>query len=363
MRFDELVEFSPSGPRAAVVTGGTGALGRALVQHLALAGWHVVFQYHRDEATAAALAQAGGGIVAVRCDLADGGRGVADLFDAVERIGVPLDAFVHCAAGPTTEASGAQNGLQVEAFLRCVERAFPGMKHQQHGAIVGLLTEALLGEPVPGWTAYRAAKMALAAVISELAHETRPCNVRVIGVLPGAIAADRPREPIPSEIWDAIRRRWPLGLRPADVARLIGEIVDEPERFANGVMVAVNPQAGVRLLRGPVFEPWETPVPTRSGSDRPAPTAAAASAPPAPRADALQARLEQVFRSFFDLREQVPVADAEIGTWANWDSLRHLELLMTIEAVLGVDFSDDEGATLTSFGLIMESLRRKGIEE
>ena len=44
-----------------------------------------------------------------------------------------------------------------------------------------------------------------------------------------------------------------------------------------------------------------------------------------------------------------------------WDSLRHIELVMTVEAVFGVSFPPAEVTTMTSVGAIRQLLQQKGV--
>lgn len=54
--------------------------------------------------------------------------------------------------------------------------------------------------------------------------------------------------------------------------------------------------------------------------------------------------------------------DTSPKTVASWDSLRHIELVMTVEEAFGVVFPPAEAATMTSLGAIRQVLRQKGVE-
>ena len=71
-----------------------------------------------------------------------------------------------------------------------------------------------------------------------------------------------------------------------------------------------------------------------------------------------QEKLEGIFREVFKLDEDEPVENARIGQ-GGWDSLRHLDLLMSIEDGLDVSFHDVGGNTLVSFPQILEVVREK----
>jgi acyl carrier protein len=45
----------------------------------------------------------------------------------------------------------------------------------------------------------------------------------------------------------------------------------------------------------------------------------------------------------------------------NWDSIRHLNLVMALEETFGVSFSSDELGRLTSYRAIVDALAARGI--
>jgi acyl carrier protein len=75
--------------------------------------------------------------------------------------------------------------------------------------------------------------------------------------------------------------------------------------------------------------------------------------------DATFAKLQQVFRQVFnapdlELREELTAADVR-----GWDSLKHVELLVSVEAAFGVRFKTAEVATLENVGALIGKLRQK----
>ncbi len=46
---------------------------------------------------------------------------------------------------------------------------------------------------------------------------------------------------------------------------------------------------------------------------------------------------------------------------ANWDSMRHLDLVMALEEAFGVSFSSEELGAVTSYRAIVEALGQRGI--
>jgi acyl carrier protein len=46
---------------------------------------------------------------------------------------------------------------------------------------------------------------------------------------------------------------------------------------------------------------------------------------------------------------------------SNWDSIRHLNLVMALEEAFGISFSSDELGQLTSYQAIIEALGQRGV--
>ncbi|MEP7106237.1 MAG: SDR family oxidoreductase [Chloroflexota bacterium] len=202
----------------AVVTGGSGGLGRAVCEELRQRGYEVR-SWSRSEGV----------------DATDE--------TAVERAAAELDdwrVLVNNAAVlvpgrvvETTLAAWEQTlaaGLTA-AFL-CSRAAFRGMR--AGGAIVNVssLSGVRDAEKFPGMAAYVAAKSGLAGLTEALAVEGRELGIRVNAVSPGPIEtpmlalSGAPREP---------------ALQPAAVARLIGWLAAPDSAPLTGANLRLDP--------------------------------------------------------------------------------------------------------------------------
>ena len=158
----------------AVVTGGSGGIGSAVVDLLRERGWEVT-SLSRREGT----------------DVADEAQ-VARAFAGIDS----LDALVCCAAvlikKRFSEMSVRDWDEQLGAGLRgaflCAREAFRLMRGNG-GAIV--MVSSLSGvagaEKFPGMAAYVAAKSGLAGLTEALAVEGKPDGIRVNAISPGAV--------------------------------------------------------------------------------------------------------------------------------------------------------------------------------
>lgn len=212
--------------RVAIVSGGGRGIGRAICEELARGGARVVVNYHRDEAAAAAVANAIGG-VAVQADVATT-EGCERLVQAGVAAG-DLAVVVH-AAGITRDNLAMRMrdadfddvvGTHLGGAFRLSRAALPILSRRRDGVIV-LLSSVTARMGNPGQANYAAAKGGIEALTRTLAREMGRRNVRVHCVAPGFVDTDMTRA-LPAEALEAVRCRIPLGRigQPADVAPLV----------------------------------------------------------------------------------------------------------------------------------------------
>jgi len=202
----------------AVVTGGSGGIGSAVVDAMRDRGWEVTSLSRREG-----------------CDVSD----EAQVHGAFARFEA-LDALVHCAQvlikRPVAEMSASDWDGQLGAGLRgaflCSREAFRLMRGRG-GSIV--LVSSLSGvagaEKFGGMSAYVAAKSGLAGLTEVLAVEGRPERIRVNALSPGAV--DTPM----------LRIAGVEGprLQPAEVARLIVWLASPDSDPISGANLRLDP--------------------------------------------------------------------------------------------------------------------------
>lgn len=224
--------------REAVVTGGTGALGRAVVGRLVAAGATVhVPVYIAEELEGfpyrahSAVKLHEGLDLGVEAD-------VARLFAATTSLYASIHVAGGFAMGPI-----ASTGLEVweqlirmnatTCFLSCREavKAMDG----REGRIVNVAARPVL-VPTGQMTAYAASKAAVAALTLSLAEELSESSIWVNAIVPSIIDTDANRAAMP----DADHGAWP---RPAEIAETIAFLASPQNAVTRGALIPVYGQS------------------------------------------------------------------------------------------------------------------------
>lgn len=206
--------------RIAVVTGGSGGIGRAVVARLAREGWNVT-SLSRREGT----------------DVGDEAQ-VAAAFGRLDRI----DALIHCAATlvprPFAQTTAAEWDGQIASSLRgaflCAREAFRLMTRSGGSVVmVSSLSGVAGAEKFAGMAAYVAAKSGLAGLTEALAVEGRTHRIRVNAVSPGAVDTEMLR----------VAGVGGPSLAPTEVAEVIAWLASPASEPLSGANLRMDPPA------------------------------------------------------------------------------------------------------------------------
>lgn len=73
-------------------------------------------------------------------------------------------------------------------------------------------------------------------------------------------------------------------------------------------------------------------------------------------------KLKEVMSRVFKVSIEMITEDASPDTIENWDSLRHMSLVLALEEEFDVGFTDDQVVEILSYKLIKIVLKEHGIE-
>jgi NAD(P)-dependent dehydrogenase (short-subunit alcohol dehydrogenase family) len=223
-----------------VVTGGTGALGGAVVEAFLAADDRVVVPWIVPaEAERARAAWAGalrdGRATLLEADVAEE-AGAARTIEAAGEIEVLVNAVGGFAGGtPVDEtpldAWDRMYRLNLRTAAACARAALPRMRARRRGVIVNVASQAALAPPA-GLAAYAASKAGVVALTRALQEEVSRDGIRVAAVVPSTIDTPANRAAMPG----ADRSTW---TPPASIAGVVLWLASDAASSVRGALVPV----------------------------------------------------------------------------------------------------------------------------
>ncbi|TFB98526.1 MULTISPECIES: SDR family oxidoreductase [unclassified Cryobacterium] len=237
------------GSRVALVTGGSGGIGRAVVERLADDGFALGVHYAGNQAkadeTVAAVKAAGGRAIAIGGDVADEGA-MSAAFDAVEAEFGGIDVVVNTAGIMLLSPIATLDLADLDRIYRTNIRGTVVISQQAArrvrpgGAIINFSTSVTRTQ-FPGYGAYVASKAAVESITLILARELRGKDVTVNAVAPGptatALFLNGKDEATITNLAAAVPLER-LG-QPTDIAETVAFLAG-PARWVNGQVIFTN---------------------------------------------------------------------------------------------------------------------------
>ena len=236
--------------RIALVTGGTGGIGSAIVKRLAGLG-HKVATNYRDEAKARAW-QANMKAQGVNAAIVPGDvsspEAAEKLVHGVEQQLGPIDILINNAGITRDTTFHKMTALQWQEVINtnlnsCFNVTRPiieGMRNRKWGRIIQI--SSINGQKGQyGQANYAAAKAGMHGFTISLAQENAKFGITVNTVSPGYVATDMVMA-VPAEVRAKIEAQIPLGRlgRPEEIAHAVAFLTDEETGWMTGANLAIN---------------------------------------------------------------------------------------------------------------------------
>ncbi|UGB37317.1 acetoacetyl-CoA reductase [Frateuria soli] len=237
-------------PRTALVTGGTGGIGTAIVRYLARQGHRVATNY-RDEARAQAwrerMTAEGIEVCMVPGDVAEPDSAAA-MVRAVEAQCGPVQILVNN-AGITRDTTFHKMDYQqwsevvntnLNACFNVTRPVIEGMRARRWGRIVQI--SSINGQKGQyGQANYAAAKAGMHGFTISLAQENAKFGITVNTVSPGYVATDMVMA-VPEEVREKIVAQIPIGRlgKPEEIAHAVAFFTTDEASWITGTNLAIN---------------------------------------------------------------------------------------------------------------------------
>jgi NAD(P)-dependent dehydrogenase (short-subunit alcohol dehydrogenase family) len=228
--------------QSAIVTGGTGGLGSAVVARLLDDGWRVVVPWVAERELE--RVQEREGLELVQADLfdVDAVAGVVSL--AAGEGDAPLQGVVNLVGGfsmgdrvheTPIEEFEKQFRLNLRPTYLVVSAAVPHLLSAGGGSIVCVGTRAAV-QPFSGAAGYISSKAAVIAFAQAVAAEYKNDGIRCNAILPSVIDTPANRQSMPKADFD----KW---VKPAEIAGVISHLLSDASRPTSGAAIPVYGRA------------------------------------------------------------------------------------------------------------------------
>ena len=244
----------------AIVTGGSGGIGRAISLALAKNGYNVVVNYRSNKYQAERLVSLINGLgaakaIAVQADISTlkGSRLLCEqtlkTFGSISLLVNNASPAINSKSFDNSSWDDMQSQIDVQvkgAFHMC-KFVVPHMTELGKGCIINITSQVVDSQPTSGWTGYAMAKGALKIFSNYMAAELGVKGIRVNCVAPGMCET-----PLIGDISEKVQlmtaRQTPLRriADPQDIADSVVYLASDSASFVTGVSLPVNGGIAIR---------------------------------------------------------------------------------------------------------------------
>jgi NAD(P)-dependent dehydrogenase (short-subunit alcohol dehydrogenase family) len=228
--------------QSAIITGGTGGLGSAVVDRLLDDGWRVVVPWIVERELE--RVQEREGLELVKADLFDPDAVASVVSLAAGAADAPLRGVVNLVGGfamggrvheTPIEEFEKQFRLNLRPTYLVVSAAVPHLLEAGGGSIVCVGTRAAV-QPFSGAAGYISSKAAVIAFAQAVAAEYKNDGIRCNAILPSVIDTHANRESMPKADFD----KW---VKPAEIAGVIAHLLSDASGPTSGAAIPVYGRA------------------------------------------------------------------------------------------------------------------------
>jgi 3-oxoacyl-[acyl-carrier protein] reductase len=237
--------------KVALVTGGSGAIGRSICLAFAEEGAQLVVNYSRSkdkaEAVVARIKDMGGEAISCQADVAREEK-VSAMFQKIIDTFSRLDILVNNAGIVKDSLLVRMSGedwdkvlnINLKGAFNCLKLAAKIMMKQRSGRIINI--SSIVGERGnPGQANYSSAKAGMIGLTKTAAQELAKRGITVNAIAPGYIISDMTAG-LPDKVKEMMLNSIPLGRygNPKDVANLALFLASEEASYITGQTINVD---------------------------------------------------------------------------------------------------------------------------